>query len=144
MCESLSDWDWLYRGVPKDSYEASTAEADGEVIPPRPDLVGEEVRYAHINGEQTESGYTSWTTNPDAADYFARRAERAANRRARHRHRFGVGDGEPISYEIVILHVRIKTLEENKLFEGRCEEGEWLIEGRVENVVIWDGDEDDS
>lgn len=144
LCESISDWDWLYRGAPKASYEAISAESDGEVMPPRPELVGEDVRNAHIHGEQTESGYTSWTTNLDTAEYFARRAAKAANRRTRRRYRSGVGTGEPISYEIVILRVRIDTLDSNKLFEGRCEEGEWLIEGRVENVEIWDGDEDDS
>lgn len=144
MCESLSDYEWLYRGVPKDSYEASTAEVDGEVIPPVPGMVGEEVRNAHINDEQTESGYTSWTTNLDTADYFAKRAANVANSRVRHRLRYRVGDGKPISYRIVILQVRIDTLDDRKLFEGRCEEGEWLIEGTVENVEIWDGDDDDS
>jgi hypothetical protein len=144
LCESLSDWDWLYRGVPKDSYEASTAEMDGEVIPPMPGLVGDHVRYAHIHGEQTESGYTSWTTNPETAEYFAKRAAESVNKRARHRYRYSTGDEEPISYETVILRVPTKSLDESRLFEGRCEEGEWLIEGLVEQVEIWNGDEDEN
>lgn len=63
MCDSLDDSKWLYRGVPTESPEAQDVAANGEVYPPRPDLIGEPRRQAHINLGMTESAYTSWTTD---------------------------------------------------------------------------------
>ncbi len=91
--------------------------ANGEVYPPRPDLTGERYRHAHVCG-MTESGYTSWTTDRSIA-------EAAAN--------FCIDD-EGLSGRMVIFRVRISSLTRERLFPGRDDEDEYLIEGTVENV----------
>jgi hypothetical protein len=113
----VEDIKWLYRGVPRESPEVADVEADGEVRPPRLDRVGEFWRHAHVCGD-TETGYTSWTTDRSIAEEAADAAS------------------EGLSGQIVIFRVRVRSLPEDRLFEGREDEWEWLIEGTVEEVSI--------
>ncbi len=117
MCDSLDDYRWLYRGVPKESPEVEDVAANGEVYPPRPDLTDEQHRHAHICG-MTETGYTSWTTDRSIAEDAAT---------------FCIEE-EGLSGVVVIFRVRISSLPQERLFTGRDDEYEYLIEGTVENV----------
>lgn len=89
-----------------------------EVRPPRPDRVGEEWRRLHSSGLTTDTGYTSWSTDRSIAEAAARASS----------------DDEGLSGKIRILRVRIRALDLERVFEGRADEDEYLIEGTVENV----------
>ncbi len=117
MCESLEGERWLYRGVPAESPEVADVRSDGEVCPPRPDRTGEYWRQVHVAG-MTETGYTSWTTDRSIAEAAAEEA--------------ATGDG--LSGRVWIFRVPVGTLNMERVFEGRDDECEYLIEGRVEGV----------
>ena len=127
MCESLDEYTWLYRGVPVESPEVADVRACGEVSPPRPDRVGEHWRHLHSAGLTTDTGYTSWSTDRSIA-------EAAAGASA---------EDEGLSGRIRIFRVAVRTLDPDRVFEGRADEDEYLIEGTVENVEFYDGPEDD-
>ena len=130
MCDSLEDYTWLYRGVPAESAEVKDVAANGEVYPRRPGYVGEYARYCHSINEMTDTGYTSWTTDPGIAEELAQFASREAR----------------LSGRVAIFQVRIETIEEGRLYEGEAGEDEYLIEGTVENVLFCEDahDEDDA
>jgi hypothetical protein len=117
---------WLYRGVPAESPEVLDVEYDGEVHPPRPERVGNYWRHWHVTGN-TETGYTSWTTDRSIAEAAA-----AAS-----------SDDPRLSGQIRVFRVRIETLDQNQLFEGRADEDEYLIAGTVENVEFSDDPSDE-
>jgi hypothetical protein len=118
LYDSLDDFTWLYRGVPEESSEVEDVAANGEVYPPRPDRIGERARREHISDEMTDSGYTSWTTDRGIAEDAALFCIRA----------------EGLIGVVVIFRVRIRSLEQERVFPGRDDEYEYLIEGTVENV----------
>ena len=129
MCESLEEYTWIYRGVPAESPEVDDVDYCEEIRPPRFDRVGEEWRHRHTAG-MTDTGYTSWTTDRSIAEAAAR-----AN-----------GDAEGMSGLIRIFRVRVGTLDLDRVFEGRADEDEYMIEGTVANVESSDdaaGEEDD-
>lgn len=126
VTELLDEHTWLYRGVPAESPEESQVEHFGEVVPPRPDRVGYEWEWRHSAG-RTETGYTSWTTDRSFAELAASECS----------------SGEGLSGRSRILRVRIASLDHERLFEGRADEGEWLIEGTVEGVEFSDDPADD-
>ena len=117
----LEEHTWLYRGVPADAGEVIDVETSGEVTPPRPDRTGEHWRQLHMAGE-TNTAYTSWTTDRSIA-------EDAAS---------SMCDEEGLPGGIRILRVRIDSLCDDRLFAGRDDEYEYLIEGRVEEVTFSD------
>ncbi len=117
MCDSLEEYTYLYRGVPVESPEVDSVTYFEEVRPPRPDRVGEEWRYRHSAGA-TETGYTSWSTDRSIAEAAAE----------------ACADDEGLTGQIRVFRVRIETLDLERVFEGRADEDEYLIEGTVENV----------
>lgn len=117
MGSSLEDSKWLYRGVPAESPEVDDVDGAEEVYPPRPDRVGEDWRLRHSAG-MTQTGYTSWSTDRSLA-------EAAAS---------ACSADEGLSGRIRIFRVCISTLAPERVFEGRADEDEYLIEGTVENV----------
>jgi hypothetical protein len=117
--DDLADFRWLDRGVPKESPEVADVYAFGEIRPPRPDRVGEYYLANHLAGD-TASGYTSWTTNRDIAIAAAEDA----------------CDSSRLSGQIIIFRVKIASLAHDRLYHGRDDEDEWLIEGTVEWVTI--------
>lgn len=125
MCESLDEFTWLYRGVPEESPEVEDVEANEEVYPPRPDRKGERWRQLHLAGD-TETGYTSWTTDRSLAVAAAEFASEAGN----------------LSGRLVIFRIRIAELDVDRVFEGRADEDEFLIEGTVEQVVATTNEDD--
>ncbi len=129
MCESLAEYTWLFRGVPAESPEVEDVRANGEVYPRRPGVVGEYERYCHSVHEMTDTGYTSWTTDPAIAEELAQFASTEAG----------------LSGAVVIFRVRISSVDTARIFEGEAREDEYLIEGTVENVeVVEDVDDGDS
>jgi hypothetical protein len=120
----LADTTWLYRGVPYESPEVKDVQAIGEVRPRRPDRIGESWRDRHVSGENTETGYTSWSTDRSFAEAAAAASSEDAG----------------LSGQIVIFRVRVESVSEDRIFPGRDDEDEWLIEGTVEDVGISDGD----
>lgn len=119
MCISLEDAIWLYRGVPLESPEVDDVKSDGEVHPPRPDRIGERWRQFHVAGD-TETGYTSWTTERSIAEEAAGASGEAAD----------------LSGRICIFRVRIENLDLDRVLDGRADEYEYLIPGTVENVEL--------
>ena len=115
--------------MPTDSPEAEDVVANGGVYPRRPGHVGAYARYCHSINEMTDTGYTSWTTDPGLAEELARYASREAG----------------LSGKIVLFQVQISTIEEGCIFEGEDREDEFLIEGTVKNVLFAEdaADEDD-
>jgi hypothetical protein len=109
---------WLYRGVPAESDEVKNVDLDGEVIPPRPDCIGENWRWRHTMLDETDTAYTSWTTDRSIAE--------AASSSMSER-------GE-LSGRIKILRVRLDSLTDDRIFQGRDDEYEYLIEGIIEGV----------
>ncbi len=111
---------WLFRGVPAESEaEVKDVDAIGEVRPPRPERIGERWRDFHLAGA-TQTGYTSWTTDLSIAVAAAE----------------STSDAEGLSGLVVIFRVRIDSISEGRLYEGREDEEEWLIEGPVEDVTV--------
>lgn len=125
MSDSLADHIWLYRGVPVESTEVVDVESFGEINPPRPDRIGELWRLYHSAG-MTETGYTSWSVDRAIAEAAAQASS----------------DDPHLSGRIRIFRVRIEYLDAERVFEGRADEDEYLIEGTVENVEV-SGDEAD-
>ncbi len=121
LSELLEEYTWLYRGVPAESDDAKSVQSFGEIAPPRPDRTGERWRQLHL-ADETNTSYTSWTTDRSIA-------EDAAS---------WVAEGEGLSGDIRILRVRLDSLTEDRLFAGRDDECEYLIEGRVEEVTFSD------
>jgi len=66
----------------------------------------------------TETGYTSWSTDRALTEAAASVCS----------------DDEGLSGRIRIFKVRIRTLDLERVFEGRADEDEFVIEGTVENV----------
>jgi hypothetical protein len=99
--------------------------ATGEIEPRRPDLRGEYYRRSHSMLGDTETAYTSWSESGSTAVLFAE----------------ATSDQEELSGKIVVFRVRVDHLEESKVFEGRADEDEYLIEGTVENVELLSDDE---
>lgn len=128
LCDSLDDSTWLYRGVPKESPEVEDVAANEEVYPPRPDLKGEPQRRAHVSG-WTAAAYTSWTTDRSIAEAAATFCS----------------DEEGLSDGVVVFRVRISSVPRERIFPGRDDEYEYLIEGTVENVEFSEdaGEDDD-
>ena len=130
MGESLDDYKWLYRGVPLESSEVADVESVGEIHPPRPDRVGDYWQHMHISG-MTDTGYTSWSTDRSLTEAAA----------------IACSDDEGLCGQIRIFRIRIRKLDQERVFEGRADEDEYLIEGTVENIEFsedpTDEEEDD-
>src|SRR5262249_43823427 len=116
---------WLFRGVFLRSPEDDWMRDEDEVVPPRLDLVGRYWRREHVRGN-TETAYTSWSTNWETARMFAEE---------------GRSDTRT-GGEVVVFRVRIETLT-NRGYFGRGDEDEILIEGRVDDVEISTGLEEE-
>ena len=116
---------WLFRGVFLRSPDQDWMRDEDEIVPPRPDRVGWRWRQQHRNGD-TETAYTSWSTNWETARLFGEEARSDTRVRG----------------EVVVFRVRIDTLT-NRGYYGRCDEDEILIEGRVEDVEISTGLEEE-
>jgi hypothetical protein len=125
--DELDDVAWLYRGVPRESAEVNDVLAISEVQPPRPARIGERWRHSHVMLNDTETGYTSWTTDRSLAEAAAE----------------ATADAPGLSGEVVIFKVWVASLQRERVFPGREDEDEWLIEGTVEDVVLSDGNEED-
>jgi hypothetical protein len=126
LWDALTDVKWLYRGVPRESSEVMDVEAIGEVRPPRPERVGEIWRNYHVHGN-TETGYTSWTTDRSIAEDAGRFSSEAPG----------------LSGEVVIFRVAANSIPEARVFPGLEDEAEVLIEGTVEGVSISTGEEEE-
>ena len=118
LCDSLTDFTWLYRGVPAESREVDDVANCAEV---HSDRVGEAWRRFHSAGE-TDTGYTSWSTDRSIAEAAARACSEDEGLTGQHR----------------IFRVRINMLNLERVFEGRADEDEYLIEGLVEYVEFSD------
>jgi hypothetical protein len=127
LCDSLEGYTWLFRGVPAESSEVEDVASNGEVYPRRPGNVGEYARYCHSINEMTDTGYTSWTTDPGIAAELAQYASREVG----------------LSGRVVIFRVPISTIEEGRIYEGEAREDEYLIEGTVESVLFLEDAEDE-
>ncbi len=130
--ELLEEYKWLYRGVPAESSEVGEVAALGEVTSQRPERTGDLWRQNHTAGD-TSTGYTSWTTERSVA-------EDAAS---------AMCEQEELPGGIKILRVRVGSLKAEKLYWGRGDEFEVLIEGTVEDVSFsedasTDEEDDDS
>lgn len=117
MSDPLSDVIWLYRGVPGDSVEVEDVHSIGEIRPPRPDRIGERWRQFHVLGD-TQTGYTSWTTDRNIAEEFAQFSASGSSGQA------------------VIFRLRVASIPEEQVSQGRDDEAEFLLEGIVEEVSI--------
>src|SRR5437660_257695 len=104
---------WLFRGVFLRSPGEDWMRDEDEIVPPRPDRIGSEWRHKHRNGD-TETAYTSWSTNWETARMFGEEAR--SDSRA--------------PGQVVVFRVRIDTLT-NRGYYGRDDEDEILIEGRL-------------
>jgi hypothetical protein len=110
---------WLslaFRGVFLRSPEDDWLRDQEEIVPPRLDRVGWDWRQQHCDGD-TETAYTSWSSNWETAPMFAEEAREDA--------------GAP--GEVVVFRVRIEGLA-SRGYYGRDDEDEILIEGTVEGV----------
>jgi hypothetical protein len=116
---------WLFRGVFLGSPGDDWMRDESEIVPPRPDRVGWHWRHQHINGD-TDTAYTSWSTNWETARMFGDEAR----------------SGAQVRGEVVVFRVRIDTLT-NRGDYGRDDEDEILIEGSVEDVEISTGVEEE-
>jgi hypothetical protein len=119
LSETLDELKWLYRGAPAESPEVEAVKRFEEVRPSRPDRTGEDWRLRHSAG-MTDTGYTSWTTDRSLAQAAA----------------IACSEGEGLSGQTQIFRVRINTLNQDRIFEERADEDEYLIEGAVENVQL--------
>src|SRR4051812_17963567 len=102
--DDLEGYVWLFRGVPAESVEVKDVEATGEVRAPYPSRIGEEFIRRHTMLNDTETGYTSWTTDRSYAEEVA--LETSAE----------------LSGGIVIFRVRIADMPEQRIFAGRVDE----------------------
>lgn len=130
MSDTLEDFTWLFRAVPAESSEVDDVANCAEVRPLRPERIGDYWRLRHCAG-MTETGYTSWTADRSLAEAAAT----------------ACSDDEGLSGRIKIFRVRISSLDPDRVFEGRADEDEYLIEGTVENVEFSEDpadEEDDS
>jgi hypothetical protein len=66
----------------------------------------------------TETGYTSWSIDRSIAEAAASASSA----------------DEGLSGQVRILRVRIETLVSTRVFDGRADEDEYLIEGTIEDV----------
>lgn len=110
--------EWLYRGMFLESSDLWRKWE--ECIEPR-DLTkrGRICRDQHSRNDDTETAYTSWSTERDKAQEFGEEARSKAT-----------GEGE-----VVVFKVPVRTLA-NRCFHGYYEdESEILIEGTVEDVL---------
>jgi hypothetical protein len=105
--------------VPAESPEVDDVDYFEEVRPPRPDRVGEDWRQRHCAG-MTQTAYTSWSTDRSIAEDAAK----------------ACSEDEGLSGLVRIFRVRVGTLDLDRVFEGRADEDEYLIEGTVENVEV--------
>lgn len=128
MCD-LSGITWLYRGVPYESDERLDVEATAEIRPPRPERTTEYDRRVHVMNNDTNTGYTSWTPDRSIAQAAAE----------------AIGEVAGLSGQIVIFRVRANSISEERIFPGRDDEEELLIQGTIEEVEISEDaiDEDD-
>jgi hypothetical protein len=126
LWDPLTDFTWLYRGVPRESPEVADVRGAGEVRPPRPDRLGELWRELHVHGD-TETGYTSWTTERSIAEDAAHFSSETPG----------------LTGQIVVLRVRVDSVDEERVFPGLEDEAEYLIEGTVEGVSISTGEEEE-
>jgi hypothetical protein len=129
LSDLLEEYTWLYRGVPVESGEVQEVATFGEVTPPRPDRTGDEWRQLHMAGETT-TAYTSWTIDRSIAIDAAS----------------SMCDEEGLSAGVRVLRIRIDSLSDDRVFFGRDDEYEYLIEGRVQDVSFYDNpstDEED-
>jgi len=117
---------WLYRGVPAESSEVKDVYATGEIEPPREDRASELWRSYHMAGE-TETAYTSWTSDRSIAVAAAEDCASAPG----------------LSGEIVIFRVRLESIDRERVFDGRADESEYLIEAVVDGVEISAGEEEE-
>jgi hypothetical protein len=115
---------WLFRGVFLRSPDDDWMRDENEIVPPRPDRVGWHWRRQHIHGD-TDTAYTSWSTNWETAHMFGEEARTDFRVRG----------------EAVVFRARIDTT--NRGYYGRDDEDEILIEGSVEDVEISTGLEDE-
>jgi hypothetical protein len=116
---------WLFRGVFLRSPEDDWMRDLDEIVPPRLDRVGSEWREQHRNGN-TETAYTSWSTDWDIARMFAEEAR----------------DDAQDAGEVVVYRVRVDSLT-NRGYRGRDDESEILTEGTVEGVERSTGHEEE-
>jgi hypothetical protein len=116
---------WLFRGVFLRSPDDDWMRYEDEIVPPRPDRRGPYWRQQHVK-DDTETAYTSWSTNRDTAQMFGEEARTDARGRG----------------GVVVFRVRIDTLT-NRGYYGREDEDEILIEGRVEGVELSTGREEE-
>ncbi len=123
--DCLEQHRWLFGGVFLRSPDDDWMRDENEIVPPRPDPVGWHWRHQHINGN-TDTAYTSWSTNWETAHMFGEEARTDARVRG----------------EVVIFRVRIDALT-NRVYHGRDDEDEILIEGSVEDVEISTGLEEE-
>lgn len=75
----------------------------------------------------TDTGYTSWTADRSLAEAAAQDSS----------------DNYDLSGEIVIFRIRVHSVSPERIFAGREDEDEWLIEGTVEEVTISEDAADD-
>jgi hypothetical protein len=109
---------WLFRGVFLRSPEDAWMRDVDEIVPLRPDRIGWDWRHKHRN-DDTETAYTSWSTNWETARMFGEEARSDSHAQG----------------EVVVFRVRIDALS-NRAYFGRDDEDEILIEGIVEGVDI--------
>lgn len=119
MSDPLDGIIWLYRGVPIESPEVNDVRAVREIVPPRPDRRGENWRQLHVLGN-TETAYTSWTTNREIAVMAGEFCS----------------DNAILSGQIVVFQVRLSSIARNRIFFGNESEDEVLIEGTIEDIAI--------
>jgi len=119
------EYRWLFRRVFLRSPDEDWLRDQDEIGPPRPDRVGWEWRQRHRDGD-TDTAYTSWSTNWETARMFAEEAR----------------DDAAAPGEVVVFRVRVDRLT-NRGYYGRDDEDEILIEGTVEGVEISTGLEEE-
>jgi hypothetical protein len=95
-------------------------------MPPRPERIGD-LWIEHHQGGHTLTGYTSWSTDRSIA-------EAAAEAKS---------EKQGLSGRIVIFRVRVDSLSKTRIFPGREDEDEFLIQGTVEEISISKSASDD-
>src|SRR6266702_1309877 len=95
------EYRWLFRGVFLRSPDQDWMRDEDEIVPPRPDRVGQDWRQKHAN-DDTDTAYTSWSTNWETARMFGEEARSDTQARG----------------AVVVFRVRIDTLA-NRGYYGR-------------------------